>query len=42
MSTRFNPNFRRVSDLPNAKLPDDTLEEIAEREELQEDAEEDN
>lgn len=32
---RFNENFRYVNDLPNRDLPDDTLEEIADREELQ-------
>jgi hypothetical protein len=38
---QFNENFRKVSDLHNGeRIPDDTLEEIAAREALQEEDEE--
>lgn len=33
MTGRFNPDFRKESDLPNSQLPRDTLEEIAALEE---------
>jgi hypothetical protein len=41
LTGRFDERFRWIDNRPERELPDDTLAEIEAREELQEDAEDD-